>query len=327
MRTRSITYLALTLVACSIVVCLALVSRMTDSATIKRHVATGPILSVQFAPNGSILASGDSSGVVAVWDTKTCVPISVEKVHTGPIRCLSFSSDGRKLASAGDDGRIVLSEAVTLRLERALVRAGRVVSRLLIGSQSSSLLSVEADRIVVWSLDSGAIRKVIPISTELLAVNMSQNEDRITVITDQGILEQWDVLTGECISKLEISCDTPVSAAFSPDGQVMAIGNLLFEVNLWRLPEKSRETTLFAQRFPVSEIRFSGDGKFLVTGTWRGTWTSPAEASVWDIGLMRKMNVLKHYHGGVTALDFERSAGMVAVAWGDNVLEFWRLIK
>ncbi|MHB9078478.1 MAG: WD40 repeat domain-containing serine/threonine protein kinase [Pirellulaceae bacterium] len=72
------------------------------------------VWSVDFSPDGRMLATGDKVGNVSRWSLAEGRPLAVERAHTGYVRAVRFTRDGRTLASAGDDQRIVLWDPVTM---------------------------------------------------------------------------------------------------------------------------------------------------------------------------------------------------------------------
>jgi FOG: WD40 repeat len=77
-------------------------------ALLKGHLK--PVSTLRFSPDGKILASGDSGGMVKLWRTEDWSEgPKLEKRHGKAVRGLAFSPDGRLLATAGDDLSIHLS--------------------------------------------------------------------------------------------------------------------------------------------------------------------------------------------------------------------------
>jgi WD40 repeat protein len=72
---------------------------------------TGEITDLEFAPNGSRLASASRDGTVRLWDLKTGLAVLTLDEHSGGVEGLAFSPDGRRLASANQDGTIRLWDA------------------------------------------------------------------------------------------------------------------------------------------------------------------------------------------------------------------------
>ena len=64
---------------------------------------------VAFSPDGKILATGETNGVVSLWNPLDPVtPVAILHAHEGPVESLAFNSDGKTLASGGQDNLVKL---------------------------------------------------------------------------------------------------------------------------------------------------------------------------------------------------------------------------
>ena len=64
----------------------------------------GNATALAVAPDGSIVAAGDSAGIITFYDGVTGNQISQVVGNFGPIHAIIFSDDGKKIATAGEDG-------------------------------------------------------------------------------------------------------------------------------------------------------------------------------------------------------------------------------
>jgi len=66
------------------------------------------VSSVSFTPDGTILASGCSDGIVRLWNVQTGDLVMKLEGHLKDVSNVEFSSDGTLLASGSSDGTIRL---------------------------------------------------------------------------------------------------------------------------------------------------------------------------------------------------------------------------
>jgi len=71
---------------------------------------TGRVASVDFSPDGKLLASGGRDNTVRLWDVVTQKQVGLLPKHTDRVNAIVFSRDGRWLASGSSDGTILLWE-------------------------------------------------------------------------------------------------------------------------------------------------------------------------------------------------------------------------
>ena len=76
----------------------------------------GPIYSVAFSPDGSLLASAGEDKTIKLWNMTTFRDIRTLLGHTSHVMSVSFSRDGKSLASCGSDGFVKVWEVATGQL-------------------------------------------------------------------------------------------------------------------------------------------------------------------------------------------------------------------
>ena len=91
--------------------------------------------SLEFSPDGRMLASANQDDTVRLWDVATGESIAVLKGHTTSVGSVSFSPDGSTLASGGYDGAILLWDvsninAPTLSLSPYLLQSPAIGQHL-----------------------------------------------------------------------------------------------------------------------------------------------------------------------------------------------------
>ncbi|RKU28057.1 hypothetical protein C6497_10005 [Candidatus Poribacteria bacterium] len=66
------------------------------------------VTQLSFSPEGQILASGISEGVIYLWDIDTGEQIKILKGHTGSIRKITFNKETKTLMSYSSDGTVMI---------------------------------------------------------------------------------------------------------------------------------------------------------------------------------------------------------------------------
>jgi serine/threonine protein kinase len=95
---------------------------------------------VSFAPDGRLLAAGDNTGTVQLWDlTGAPKPATALSRHTDQVWSVAFAPDGRVFASGGWDGRVVLWDMATSSRQREWLVPGEHVHRVAFAPDSRHL--------------------------------------------------------------------------------------------------------------------------------------------------------------------------------------------
>jgi WD40 repeat protein len=112
--------------------------------------------------DGKLLAAGDGTGVVKVWDTATRAELSTFRGHKDAVTALAFSPDGRTLASGGGTVKLYamasMRELITLTHEppptsdiHAFQGGEDSISELYFSADGKSLITLSGNNVLrLW---------------------------------------------------------------------------------------------------------------------------------------------------------------------------------
>lgn len=163
---------------------------------------SGEITSLQYSPDGQILATSGKDGTVQMWNTQGQQVASL--VQDGPISWIGFSGDGSSLA--------------------ALV------------------VNPDASKICVWEIPSRNLRATIEGDNELcFAAAISRDGTKVAVPGKNYSVSIWDVATKKQERVFQGHSDLVSGMAFTPDDRVLATSSSDESVRLWRADKGGQE--------------------------------------------------------------------------------------
>jgi WD40 repeat protein/tetratricopeptide (TPR) repeat protein len=241
-----------------------------------------------FRPDGKVLATGDYSGAVHLWDVETGARLGPPMRAASIVLSLAFSPDGRTLA-VGTAERVHQVELWDLPARRPRgepIRFKHFVialafspdgARLAAGSTDSTvrLVDVVSGRVIGEPLrHADAVRGLAfsPDGRLLLTVN--------TGLPATAAARLWDAATGQPASAmLDHTSDISKGAlAFSPDGSFFLTGCEDGSVHLWDTETRRPVGPPLLLRAPVLGLAFSLDGRRILAVDERGdlrAWPVP----------------------------------------------------
>ena len=205
-----------------------------DVTTTFKTAHQGYVNAVTFSPDDKILASGSRGGTVELWDVQSQRRITILSGHKNEIQVLAFSPDGKTVATAAKGETVIVLWDV--------INIGRKIGLL-------------AEHM-----------------TETGAVAFSPDGKTLVSGHKNGVINSWDVTTGEQYSTFTGNAGSVTALAFSPDGQILANGSAAGSVRLWDPSAYTLvQDALIGHIGRINELTFSPDSGTLFSGGFDGT--------------------------------------------------------
>ena len=251
---------------------------------------SGPVSDASFSPDGKYL-------VTASYD-KTAKLIELveggqwrEKVtlrHSGWVESASFSPDGKLLLTASNDGITKIwrleddqwQEEVTIQHSTSVKNAS-------FSPDGKHLVTVsDAGSAKIWGHEGGKWQEKVSLGHSVWVTNVQFSPDgkHFVIASIQATVEIWKLDDGQWEEQFRIHdlyCVT--NARLSPDGKhlvTVSSGYRIYNAKLWELVDDQSQENVPIQRWQekatiqhsgvVNDVRFSPDGKHLVTASSDG---------------------------------------------------------
>jgi WD40 repeat protein/serine/threonine protein kinase len=249
----------------------------------------GPVRSVAWSPDGTLLASAGNDCLIVLADAETMHIRAVLEGHTGRILCVTFSPDSRRLLSAGSDETIRLWDVVAgvecLRFQSPESAVGSVV------------FSPDGHRALSGSFD--------------------------------GLVRLWNAETGGELKRCQGHTDEVVSVVFSPDGRRALSGSKDKTVRLWDLESGEELHRFTRHNAMVRAVAFLPDGRRALTSNhcgWKDGREVPADSyalRLWNVETGEELRQFEGHTNGVQGLALSADGRRAASAGGDRSVHVW----
>ncbi|MBI2925466.1 MAG: protein kinase [Verrucomicrobia bacterium] len=300
------------------------------------------VSAVRFSPIGGILASGCQDGAIKFWDVKSDTAPSRPRALPEPAlpdRAAAYryglSADGRTLFTLNTNGVLRFWDSLHFKEKKSVAGVHEVFS---FGSISPD------GRYVCLGFSEGTDGKVSLVdsaqgtvsrfnahgSNEVDALAFTWDSRGLATAGADWKIKVWDLTgTGNGVRrKASFDVSSPaqsepyvITSAFSPQGDLLAVGDVYGRIEIWNIPLTRRVADFSAHSVTVARIAFSPDGTQFATAGIDG------KLRLWEVRSQRQVgHEMKGQLTGVGCVTFSPDGRRLVAGGGtDGAIKIWDL--
>lgn len=255
----------------------------------------GMVSVVSFSDDGQWIATGNSDGIVKVWETQNprCILEVGKRVLNGNVSQLAFSPDGKHLAA-------------------------------------SHVFANWVSSVPVWSVETGVSIAEFTVEKPkaksapgvFRPLCFSPDGTRLAYLSSANTISVTHLETQKHISQFNIHALRVDNLVFSPCGQFLAAGirkktdgNQTVEVHVWNVPKETLEIVTEYDGYQV-KLTYLPEGSLKVADIYKN------EVVIWDTSQQEKRGTFEH-RGGAYAACFSSDGQQFAIA-SPRDFQVWR---
>ena len=218
--------------------------------------------------NRDLLAVGNTQGEVKVWDTFERLSLATIQTDVGEIRDLALSADGTTLVVAGRVGAVEIWDWEDRERLTSFDIPPILISQIAISPDNTLLAVGLPDVVNIYTMDSYELRYEFRSGgDDGVANDVLKFSPDGQYLVHGGLMPDmliWNVETGERVAVLPSVGADRVSAAFSPDSDMLITTVLDGTVSVWDLTSVTDEAIVSAgldvQTNRIIFVEWSDDG-------------------------------------------------------------------
>jgi WD40 repeat protein len=242
---------------------------------LQTNLAHGQVLSAALSFDGRLLATGDYSGTIEIWNVENHQLLQTFlNGHNGRVYSLAFSPDARMLVSGGADSRVIVWNVDKGSKIRTLWHR-ELVTQVNFSPDGSLIVSGSYDAtIILWDVQTGQMVHTFWDTQPVSAIAISPDGRLLASGSLANTVTVWDIASKTKLYVLHHTQDYPynavISLAISSDGRRLASSSY-HDMKLWNI-ETGEEIRTLGDQASANHLTFlPGDSLLLSGSAYDGT--------------------------------------------------------
>ena len=274
-----------------------------------------------FSPKNSLLATGNTEGIISLWDMrKGCLLRSFHGPKGCRVNSCAFDTTGSTLATGFADGWLRFWNIENGRMIRAWKANQYWVTSVAYQPQGKLIATGGSDGSVkLWDLRTGKMKRDIGFGEQTWALAFSPKGNKIAIgtINDADTAAIWDFKRDQ-LTMLPLVANA-YSIAFDHTGSIVATGDDKACVTLWNAKTGCKLSELLGHHGIVNALAFNPVNDILASG---GTDTV---VKLWRYNKKSAVCSLLGHDDSVVCLAFQRDGCRLASISLDGSTGIWNI--
>ncbi|KPK83542.1 MAG: hypothetical protein AMS27_12540 [Bacteroides sp. SM23_62_1] len=304
------------------------------------HFLSG--VTFDFSPDGTYLAIGSKfisftgekkkyPGYILLWDVSAQKEIKRFEGHRDAVDIVKISHDGRYLlsvSSESDNGEynyhFILWDIATGNKIKEIKDKSEEIAAIAFYSKGN-MLAYPAGNSVIEVINIQTGRKQHQIKNAFTDA-MAFSDDGSYLITAHYGIQRWNLPEFEMIYS-ERKQNSLTSFGIHPGGKVISCGTFDMEneaaiIKVIDISTAKILTTFTAHEKGIYDIHYTGDGRYLLTSTWRKK--GGGVLKIWDDNY-NEINEIKAHENAINCFDISPDNQLIATGSHDDQVILWDL--
>ena len=277
------------------------------------------VRSVAFNSDGSLIATGNGLGEIAIWSPDERMYVKEWQGHDHWVFDLNFDKESNRLVSAGGDDLTKFWNTESWQQQAKFEDHDDDVHGAVLTSDDSLLVTGGDDtNVIVRNLDNDEVSVLEGHDAQVTSVLITPDDQLAFSSSRDQTIRGWDLKTLKSIGVLEGHTEDVLHIAVDRAGKHLASASYDGTVRIWSIDEMELVKVLNVSAEWVFAVAFSSDGNHLITGGG----DSLVRVYDWQSGeILSKMNLSSDVSDLAVSPDGTRVAAATSM-YGTHVFSF-----
>ena len=276
-----------------------------------------PISSLNFSPNGKLLISGATSGVVKLWEVSSGYLLAELERHANMVTTATFSPNGKAIATCSFDKRMRLWDVQTKKKLWDIEAHDKAINGLAFSPDGALIASVSYDKkLKLWNAQSGQLLQTfVGHQGDVKSVDFSADGQLLLTASADKTMRIWDIDTGETVALFPKDTHWIRSAHFLGNNDFVVSKNYNEEIKFWNIRERTIAQVCKVKSLSDNLLAFRDENIIYSQGD---------QVNLIGLNNCQAAQIISKQAGNISSLALSRDQKMIAIGNNSYDISIWK---